>query len=233
MKVGEAHGILWLVATPIGNLKDFSIRGAEVLGQVDQIACEDTRVTKRLLDFLNLSKPMVSYREENEKVKSLELVKLIESGQSIALVSDAGYPGISDPGFRLVRECRRRKINVCPIPGANAAITTLASSGLPTHQFLYLGFLPKKSAAAQKVFEQWKNFEGSIIIYESKHRIEKTLLGIKETLGDDRFICLSRELTKIHETFHVGTVVDVLEEMKTRSCKGEFTLVVAPEGYSL
>lgn len=232
MKVGDAHGVLWLVATPIGNLKDFSTRGAEVLGLVDQIACEDTRITKRLLNFLDITKPLVSYREENEQVKSLELVELIETGQSIALVSDAGYPGISDPGFRLIRECRRRGITVCPIPGANAAITTLASSGLPTHQFLYLGFLPKKSAAARKVFEQWRNFEGSIIIYESKHRIKKTLLGIEETLGSDRFICLSRELTKLHETFHVGTVSEVLEKMKTSSCKGEFTLVLAPQGYS-
>ena len=132
-----------------------------------------------------------------------------------------------------MRECRRRKIEVCPIPGANAAITTLAASGLPTHQFLYLGFLPKKSAAAQRVFEQWKEFEGSIVIYESKYRIEKTLLGIQETFGPERFICISRELTKIHETFYVGTVVEVLERMKTSSSKGEFTLVIAPDGYSL
>jgi 16S rRNA (cytidine1402-2'-O)-methyltransferase len=233
MKVSDAHGRLWLVATPIGNLKDFSQRGAEVLAQVDQIACEDTRITKRLLNFLDLNKPLVSYREENEKVKSLELVELIKSGQSIALVSDAGYPGISDPGFRLVRECRRRKIEVCPIPGANAAITTLAASGLPTHQFLYLGFLPKKSAAAQRVFEQWKEFEGSIVIYESKYRIEKTLLGVHDTLGPDRFICISRELTKIHETFYIGTVLEILERMKTSSSKGEFTMVIAPDGYTL
>jgi len=109
----------------------------------------------------------------------------------------------------------------------------LAASGLPTHQFLYLGFLPKKSAAAQRVFEQWKEFEGSIVIYESKYRIEKTLLGIQETLGPERFICVSRELTKIHETFYVGTVLEVLERMKTSSSKGEFTMVIAPDGYSL
>ncbi len=233
MNVAHPCGELWLVATPIGNLADFPPRGGKILNEVDRIACEDTRVTKKLLNFLGISKPLVSYREENEKTKSLELVKLIESGQSIALVSDAGYPGISDPGFRLVRECRRKKIIVRPVPGPNAAITALACSGLPTHQFLYLGFLPKKSAGAQKILDNWKDFEGSIIIYESKHRIEKTLIGIVETLGPDRFICLSREVTKLHETFHVGKASDVLEKMKTSSSKGEFTLILAPEGYSL
>jgi 16S rRNA (cytidine1402-2'-O)-methyltransferase len=229
----QPQGVLWLVATPIGNLKDFSSRGAAVLSGADLIACEDTRVTAKLLDFLSISKPLVSYREENEKTKSVELVDLIISGQSIALVSDAGYPGISDPGFRLVRECRRKGVDVCPIPGANAAITALAASGLPTHQFIYLGFLPKKSAAAKKVFEQWKEFEGSLILYESKHRIEKTLFCILEVIGRERFVCLSRELTKLHETFHIGTISDVIEKMKMSSSKGEFTLIVAPEGYSL
>ena len=229
----QPQGVLWLVATPIGNLQDFTSRGTSVLTEADLIACEDTRVTSKLLDFLTISKPLVSYREENEKTKSIELVELLISGRSIALVSDAGYPGISDPGFRLVRECRRRGVKVCPVPGANAAITALAASGLPTHQFIYLGFIPKKSAAAMKVFEQWKEFEGSLIAYESKHRIEKTLFCILEVLGGERFICLSRELTKLHETFHIGTTTDVIEKMKTSSSKGEFTIVIAPKGYSL
>jgi len=233
MKEDIPRGLLFLVATPIGNLDDFSLRGIKILKQVDLVACEDTRVTKKLLDFLSLTKPLVSYREENEKKKSIELAELIESGQQVALVSDAGYPGISDPGFRLVRECRRRSLSVIPIPGPNAAITALAASGLPTHQFLYLGFLPKKSAAANKVLEKWKSFEGSIIIYESKYRIEKTILCILDTLGPDRLICLSRELTKLHETFHIGTPSEVIEKLKNRSSKGEFTLVLAPAGYSL
>ena len=233
MKEDIPRGSLFLVATPIGNLDDFSLRGINALKQADLIACEDTRVTKKLLDFLSLTKPLVSYREENEKKKSIELAGLIESGQKIALVSDAGYPGISDPGFRLVRECRRRRLSVNPIPGPNAAITALAASGLPTHQFLYLGFLPKKSVAANKVLEKWKAFEGSIIIYESKYRIEKTIRCIHETLGSDRLICLSRELTKMHETFHIGTPSEVIDRLKERSSKGEFTLVLAPSGYSL
>jgi 16S rRNA (cytidine1402-2'-O)-methyltransferase len=185
------------------------------------------------LDHLSIKKPLISYREENERVKSVELAELVESGQSIALVSDAGYPGISDPGFRLIRECRRRELRVCPIPGPNAAITALAASGLPTHQFLYLGFLPKKSAACCKILERWKHFEGSIVFYESKYRIEKTLLGIDNTFGSERFVCISRELTKIHETFHIGRVCDVRNKMIVSSSKGEFTLVVAPEGYTL
>ena len=140
------RGSLWLVATPIGNLSDFSSRATSVLANVDIIASEDTRVTKKLLNHLDISKPLISYREENEKFKSLELADLIDSGQSVAIVSDAGYPGISDPGFRLVRECRRRGINVFPIPGPNAAITALAASGLPTHQFLF-GLFIKKSVS--------------------------------------------------------------------------------------
>ena len=229
----QPQGVLWLVATPIGNLKDFTPRGSEVLSKVGLIACEDTRVTMRLLSFLSITKPLGSYREENEKPKSLKLVDLIASGKSIALVSDAGYPGISDPGFRLVRECRRKGIQVIPIPGANAAITALVASGMPTHQFIYLGFLPKKSAAAKKTFEQWKDFPGSLVLYESKHRIVKTLLCIREILGENRFVCFSREITKLHETFYIGTVLEVIENMKTSSSKGEFTIVVAPDGYSL
>ena len=173
MSESNLSGSLWLVATPIGNLSDFSPRGKEVLSRVDQVACEDTRVTKKLLNSLSLEVPLISYREENERKKSIELADLIEGGKKIALLSDAGYPAISDPGFRLVRECRKRGLSVNPIPGANAALTALACSGLPTHQFLYLGFLPKKSVRAEKLLKKWENFEGSIILYESKYRIEK------------------------------------------------------------
>ena len=138
-------GCLFLVATPIGNLADLSTRATETLMECDLIACEDTRITAKLLNHLKISKTLISYREENERKKSIELADLIEGGKKIALLSDAGYPAISDPGFRLVRECRKRGLSVNPIPGANAALTALACSGLPTHQFLYLGFLPKKS----------------------------------------------------------------------------------------
>ena len=228
-----SDGALYLVATPIGNLSDLTARAREALNKCDLIACEDTRVTKKLLDHLSLSKPLVSYREENEVRKTVELAGLLEQGKSVALVSDAGYPGISDPGFRMVRECRTRDIPIVPIPGPNAAITVLAASGLPTHQFLFLGFLPKKSAGARKALEEWKDFGGSLVLYESKHRIDKTLGLIEEELGSERMICLAREVTKLHESFLVGSVAEVITLNRTRSSKGEFTLVVGPKGYVL
>ena len=233
MSAGGDSGTFFLVATPIGNLSDLSARAREVLNQCDLIACEDTRVTKKLLDHLSLAKPLVSYREENEKRKTVELADALQEGKSLALVSDAGYPGISDPGFRLVRECRLREIPIVPIPGPNAAITVLAASGLPTHQFLFLGFLPKKSAGARKALEEWKDFGGSLILYESKYRIEKTLNLIEEVLGADRCLCLAREVTKLHESFLVGPVAEIIKRNRTSSSKGEFTLVVGPEGYVL
>ena len=230
---GDSVGILYLVATPIGNLSDLSSRVCDSFDNCDLIACEDTRVTKKLLDHLSLSKPLVSYREENEVKKTTELADLIEQGKSVALVSDAGYPGISDPGFRMVRECRTRGISIVPVPGPNAAITVLAASGLPTHQFLFLGFLPKKSAGARKALAEWREFSGSLILYESKYRIEKTLGLIEEELGAERMVCIAREVTKLHESFLVGTVAEVITLNRTTSSKGEFTLVVGPEGYVL
>mgnify|MGYP005645571499 FL=1 len=230
---GDSVGILYLVATPIGNLSDLSSRVCDSFDNCDLIACEDTRVTKKLLDHLSLSKPLVSYREENEVKKTAELAELLEQGKSVTLVSDAGYPGISDPGFRMVRECRSRGIPIVPIPGPNAAITVLAASGLPTHQFLFLGFLPKKSAGARKALGEWKGFGGSLILYESKYRIEKTLGLIEEELGGERMVCVAREVTKLHESFLVGPVAEIIQRNRTSSSKGEFTLVVGPAGYAL
>ena len=225
-------GCLFLVATPIGNLGDLSRRAAESISQCDLIACEDTRVSNRLLNYLQITKPLVSYREENEKTKCVEIAEQIESGQNTVLISDAGYPCISDPGFRLVRECHRRNLKVIPIPGPNAALTALAASGLPTHQFIYLGFLPKKTAQIRKIFLTWFNFEGSIIVYESKYKIEKTLNTLMEVYGEDRYICLARELTKAHESIITGSVKEVVQKQSKASGKGEFTLVIGPSGYS-
>lgn len=226
-------GCLFLVATPIGNLGDLSRRATETISQCDLIACEDTRVSGKLLHHLQITKPLVSYREENEKTKCVEIAEQIESGQNIALISDAGYPCISDPGFRLVRECHRKNLKVIPIPGPNAALTALAASGLPTHQFTYLGFLPKKTAQVRKTFLTWSNFEGSIIVYESKYKIEKSLNILVEVYGEDRYICLARELTKAHESIITGSVREVLQKQSKASGKGEFTLVIGPSGYSL
>ncbi|MFP6887930.1 MAG: 16S rRNA (cytidine(1402)-2'-O)-methyltransferase [Opitutales bacterium] len=229
----STKGSLLLVATPIGNLGDLSERARDALRSCELIACEDTRVTAKLLAHIGVKAATTSYREENEHRKAPELADSIKAGQTIALVSDAGLPNFSDPGFRLVRECRRRNLPVIPIPGPNAAVTALAASGLPTDKFLYLGFLPPKKSARRKAFEQWRDFPGSVVLFESKHRIEKALDDLEEILGSARTVCVARELTKIHETFHVGSIRQVREEVRQGSTKGEFVLVVAPEGYEL
>jgi 16S rRNA (cytidine1402-2'-O)-methyltransferase len=227
------NGSLFLVATPIGNLGDISLRAKETLAECNLIACEDTRVTAKLLSHLGVKVPTTSYREENERRKAPELADRIEHGERIGLVSDAGFPAISDPGFRLVRECRRRKLTIVPVPGPNAAITALAVSGLPTDKFIYLGFLPSKSAGRRKIFKEWKDFSGSLIVYESKYRVAKALTDIEYALGPDRNLCIAREITKIHETFHVGKISDLKTSFAERSGKGEFVLVVGPEGYAI
>jgi 16S rRNA (cytidine1402-2'-O)-methyltransferase len=227
------HGLLYVIATPIGNLDDISLRAKETLESCDLIACEDTRVTAKLLAHIEAKVPTTSYREENERWKAPELADRVERGEKIGLVSDAGFPAISDPGFRMVRECRRRKLPVVPVPGPNAAITALAVSGLPTDKFLYLGFLPNKSYGRCKVFRQWKDFPGSLIIYESKYRVAKALADMENILGPDRILCIAREITKIHETFHVGKLSDLKNSFSKKSGKGEFVFVVGPEGYAL
>jgi 16S rRNA (cytidine1402-2'-O)-methyltransferase len=226
-------GYLYLVATPIGNLGDITHRCKESLSDCDLIACEDTRISTKLLRHLDLHKPLVSYREENEKTKSLEIAQEIEKGKKVALLSDAGYPCISDPGFRLVRECHNRGIRVIPLPGPNAALTALAASGLPTHQFTYLGFMPKKTGQVKKTLDRWVEYDGSLVLYESKYKIEKTLSYIAEIMGENRLVCLARELTKSHETILTGTISEVIEKQARASGKGEFTLVIAPDGYSM
>ncbi len=228
----DLSGSLFVVATPIGNLGDISARAAETLQSCDLIACEDTRISAKLLQHLNVQKTLISYREENEKIKCLELAQKIESGQKIALISDAGYPCINDPGFRLVRECHRLGLKIIPVPGPNAALTALAVSGLPTHQFLYLGFLPKKSAHVVRLLKSWEEFEGSIVAYESKYKIEKSLALICDHYGPQRYVCLARELTKSHESIFTGPVNEVVQKQSSGSGKGEFTLVIAPKGYS-
>ena len=227
------QGVLHLVATPIGNLGDLSERGIAAIRSCDLVACEDTRVTGKLLAHLETSVPTTSYREENERRKAPELADRIEAGETITLVSDAGFPGISDPGFRLVRECRRRKLPVIPVPGPNAAIAAIAASGLPTDKFLYLGFLPSKTAARRAAFLQWSDFPGSIILYESKHRIVKALTDMENVLGPERCDCVAREMTKVHETFHVGPLGEVRQAIDGGSRKGEFVIVIAPAGYEL
>ena len=229
------HGFLILVATPIGNLGDHTPRALEALRNAHSLACEDTRLTGKLLSKLGVEKTaaLISYREENEKRMAPELADRIASGESIALVSDAGMPAISDPGFRLVRECKRRNLRVSCMPGATAAATAIAISGLPTDGFLFAGFLPPKSAARIRFFEKYQNFEYSIVLYESCHRIGKFLDDLVHTLGPDRSISVSRELTKLHETVYSGQAAEVLNQVAKGSQKGEFVVCIAKEDYAL
>ena len=230
-----ATGQLTLVTAPIGNLSDMTPRAVEALKAVDTIACEDTRMTGKLLSKLDIEKtsPLLSYREENEKHMAIKLADRIELGERIALISDAGMPAISDPGFRLVRECRKRGLHVTSAPGLSAATTAIALSGLPTDAFLFVGFLPPKRAARKRFFESKKEFEYTIIVYESCHRIGKFLNELIEILGEDRCISVSRELTKLHETVHTGRANKVRERVERNSQKGEFVVCIAKHGFEL
>lgn len=234
-KSTKAPGLLTLVAAPIGNLGDMTARAIETLKSADTIACEDTRVTGKLLSKLEIKKtaPLLSYREENEMHMAVELANRVEAGEQIALISDAGMPAISDPGFRLVRKCRKRGLSVTSAPGASAATTALALSGLPSDGFLYVGFLPPKSAARKRFFESKRYFEYTIIIYESCHRIGKFLNELVDTLGEDRCISVCRELTKLHESIHSGNAAEVRDRVAKGSQKGEFVVCIAKDGFEL
>ncbi len=230
---GGSVGCLYVVGTPLGNREDLSARAARVLAEADVIACEDTRTSQRLLEPLGVKARLVAYHEHNEQQQALALADLVAAGRSVALISDAGMPAVSDPGFRVVRECRRRGLPVSPIPGPTAAMTALAASGLPSDGFLFLGFLPPKSAARQRTFEQYRDFPYTLLFYESTHRIEKFLEDIITVLGPQRCVCVGRELTKLHETFYTGPAARVLEDLRKGSSKGEFVVLLAKEGYSI
>ncbi|MGB0415541.1 MAG: 16S rRNA (cytidine(1402)-2'-O)-methyltransferase [Coraliomargarita sp.] len=235
MKSDAAPGTLTLIAVPIGNLGDISARAVELLGNASCVACEDTRVTGKLLSKLGIeTKPeLLSYREENEKFLASQIADRLAGGENFALVSDAGTPAISDPGFRLVRECRKRGLPVTSAPGASAAVTALSISGLPSDGFFYAGFLPPKSAARKRFFEAYRDFGYSIVLYESCHRIGKFLDDLVEILGAKRSISVCRELTKLHETVHSGTAADVRERVAKGSQKGEFVILIAKDGFEL
>ncbi|MEQ9825376.1 MAG: 16S rRNA (cytidine(1402)-2'-O)-methyltransferase [Puniceicoccaceae bacterium] len=226
-------GTLYVVGTPIGNLGDTSVRMKETLQQVDAIACEDTRVTARLLQHLGIHKPMVSYRDDNEIRAAESLLQRLLQGEHIALVSDAGVPTISDPGFRITRLCQKQGIPVLPIPGPCALITALSASGLPSDSFLFLGFLLPKKAARIRTFTQYLDFPHTLLFYESPHRITKCLDDMKQVLEPERVICVSKELTKMHERIVSGSLSDVHAHVLSRSLKGEFVVGIAPRGFVL
>lgn len=226
-------GTLYVVATPIGNLADLTDRARSILQNVDLVACEDTRTTGLLLNRLGWRKELVPYHEHNEVEAADRLATHLAAGKSVAVVSDAGTPGLSDPGFRLVRACRRRALPVIPVPGPSALIAVLSASGLPTNGFLFVGFLPPKSAARIAFFEKHRDFDFTVALYESCHRIDKAVDEIVATLGADRVIAVAKEVTKLHETFFVGPAGDVQARLAKASLKGEFVLLIAPGEFQL
>lgn len=216
-------GTLFVVATPIGNLGDITSRALEVLRKVDLIACEDTRQTVKLLNHFAIQKPLTSYHDFNEEKKAEELLRKLDSGTNVALVSDAGTPAISDPGYRIVRSCRERGIPVVTIPGPNAAIAALSASGLPSDEFLFLGFLPATKNARKQKLTAIANVASTLVFYEAPHRIEEVLADMQDVLGD-RDVCVSRELTKVHEEHLFGKLSDIRARIKAL---GEFVIVIA------
>ncbi len=224
----DGKGVLYIVATPIGNLEDITLRALRVLKEADLIACEDTRQTQKLLNHFDIKKKTVSYHDFNELTRAAELVKDLEEGMKIAVVSDAGMPGISDPGFRLVTLAVRHHIAVVPIPGASAFVTALAASGLPTDSFRFSGFLSPKTGQRRTELEQIRNSPRTQVFYEAPHRIVETLADIVAVLGGSRHVVIARELTKLHEEVLRGRADDLLEQLKARDgVKGEITLMIA------
>ncbi|MEX0873523.1 MAG: 16S rRNA (cytidine(1402)-2'-O)-methyltransferase [Actinomycetota bacterium] len=219
------RGRLFVVATPIGNLADITLRAVRVLGEVDLVAAEDTRTTRKLLSHHGIRTPLVSYHEHNEAVRTPELLNRIEKGESIAIVSEAGTPSISDPGYRLIREAIAAGVAVEPVPGASALLAAVVVSGLPSDAFVFEGFLPRRAGERRKRLESLATQRRTLVFFEAPHRLDKSLADMSEVLGD-RKVALCRELTKIHEEVRRGRLSELVEELQRRPVKGELVLVV-------
>jgi len=223
-------GTLYVVATPIGNLEDITLRALKILKEVDIIACEDTRRTLKLLNYYKITgKKLIPYHEHNEREQAKKLLEELLQGKSVALVSDAGTPCISDPGYRLVSLARKNSINVVPVPGATAFVAALSASGLPTDRFLFAGFLPRKEKQLKGSLKEFLSFPFTVICYESPHRLERTLKTIAE-IDPEREVAVYREITKINEEFLFGRAEEILRELKERDAiRGEFVLLFPPK----
>ena len=218
---------LYLVATPIGNLEDITLRAVRVLKEVDVIACEDTRQTQKLLNHYGIKTRTISYHEHNEMTRAAELVKELQEGASVALVTDAGMPGISDPGYRLISLAIRHHVPVVPIPGASAFLAALVASGLPTDSFRFSGFLPAKRGERRAALEAIRTSPRTQVFYETPHRVVEALQDVIEVLGAARHVVVAREVTKLHEEFLRGRAGEVLDTLKSRDgVKGEITLLI-------
>jgi len=221
-----SNGTLYIVATPIGNLEDITLRALRTLKEVNLIAAEDTRRTRILLNHYSIKTPLTSYYEYNKLIKGKKLIDRLETGENIALVSDAGTPGISDPGYHLIKRALQSSISVIPIPGVSALITALSVSGLPTDSFVFQGFLPNKITARKKLIEKVAEEKRTLIFYESPNRLRAALQGLLEICGD-REIVVTRELTKVFEEVIRGKITHVLNVLKGRQIKGEITLLMS------
>ena len=219
----QKEGILYIVATPIGNLEDITLRAIRILKEVDLIAAEDTRHTLKLLNHLEISKPMISYHRHNEEERTDNLIKELKKGKNIALVSDAGTPGICDPGEEIIKKCIEENIKVVPIPGACAMVNALIASGISTKEFTFLGFLPLNKKTRKEKLEEIKTSNKTIILYEAPHKLKNTLKDLSDIL-ENRKIVLARELTKIHEEYIRGTADELIE--KSENLKGEIVLII-------
>jgi len=229
MQTDPKPGTLYVVGTPIGNLEDMTFRGVRILQTVDLIAAEDTRHTGKLLQHFQIQTPQVSYHDHNRRSRIPELVQKLQIGQAIALVTDAGMPGISDPGYELVKACIDENISVVPIPGASAVITALSAAGLPTDKFVFQGFLPAKATQRRQQLELLKAETRTLVFYESPHRLKATLQDLGDIFGNQRQIVMARELTKFYEEFWRGAIAEAISCYRDREKEpqGEYTLVVA------
>lgn len=227
MQTEPKPGTLYIVGTPIGNLEDMTFRAVRILQAVDIIAAEDTRHTGKLLQHFQVKTPQMSYHEHNRNSRIPEILEYLQFGKAVALVSDAGMPGISDPGYELVKACVEAEITVVPIPGASAVITALSASGLPTDKFIFDGFLPAKSQQRREYLELLLTETRTLIFYESPHRLRDTLKDLADILGGDRQIVIARELTKLYEEFWRGTMDEAIAHYQQKEPQGEYTLLVA------
>ncbi len=219
------NGTFFVVATPIGNLDDMTFRAVEILNEVDVIACEDTRVTKVLLEHFDISTPTISYHQHSSDAKAEAIIQRLERGENVALVSDAGTPGISDPGNKLVQEIVARGLRVVPVPGVSAVTTLLSVAGMPTDSFWFAGFVPHKKGR-QTLFTAIAESKETVVVYESKHRIIKTLEQLSEHLDPARQLVVGRELTKLHEEIIRGTTAEILTHLQEGVAKGEFVIII-------